>query len=185
MFDLYYFINIYINLKRNIFKNKFIKLPKDIDKFRKDIQEVIDFINQYHTDPVDFLKFMVRYYSPHRLFPTPRHLLAKKAIERYHYHQKLKNRYVYDDCTIDGDDVFVHETMETVSYRKDIMCPVAQDTRLRYVMFLIGGNNHKILNNKDKRDVIYALVKLRLIGNPVPEELYKLKERIDSLRKGE
>lgn len=179
--DVEYFIELYMSLKRSTLKNQFIKLPKDLEKFTRDIAEVVDKIIELHADSADFLKFMFKYYSPMRIVPSPRHLLASKAIMRYQYHQSLKNIYVYDNYSIDGDDFFIHETFEIVSYRNDIMIPVDKDLRLKGIIFVSQQKNYN-LTDKDKRDIIYAIIKLQFLEKPVPEELFKLKEKITERR---
>lgn len=175
--DIEYLAELYMSLKRSILKNKFIRLPKNIDKFTQDISEVVDKIQALHADPIDFIKFMFRYFSPMRIIPSPRHLLSDKAVMKYRYHQALKNRYIYDDYTVDGDELLIHETLETVSYRNEIMLPPDKDLRLRTAIFLSTQKDY-ILSEKDKRDVVYAIAKLKFVGKPVPYELIKLKERI-------
>lgn len=174
--DIEYFIELYMSWKRSIIKNQFIKLPKNRVKFTRDIAEVVDKITELHASPVDFLKFMFRYYSPMRIVPSPRHLLASKAIIRYRYHQSLKNIYIYDNYSIDGDDFFIYETFEMVSYKNDIMIPVDKDLRLKGIIFISQQKDYS-LTDKDKKDVIYAIIKLQFLGKPIPEELFKLKER--------
>jgi hypothetical protein len=158
-----------------VYKNPFIKLPKNIEKFNQQMQEVVDIMNEYHIEPIDFLHFMVRWYSPMRIFPQPCHLKAVKAINKYRYHQSLKNKYVFDDYSIDGDEFTIHETMEMVSYKNNIMLPPDKDIRLRGAMFLCTQKDYT-LSDKDKRNIAYAYCKLKFIGRPVPEELLKLKE---------
>jgi hypothetical protein len=177
--DVSYLIDLYITLKRMVYKNTFIKLPKNIEKFNQQMQEVTDIINEYHIEPVDFLNFMVRWYSPMRIFPQPYHLKAEKALRRYLYHQTLKNKYVFDDYSIDGDEFTINETYETVSYGKDIGLPIDKDLRLKYAMHLANYPTGNLIHEpKSIRDIAYAIVKLRFLGKPIPNELMKLKERV-------
>jgi hypothetical protein len=173
MIDVSYFTNIYLAHKRNILKNPYLSLSH---RDKELLPEVVDAINLLHAFPFDFLLFMSKYYSPMRIFPKPSHMLAKKALEKFKYHQTLKNRYLYDDASIEGDVFLIHETRETVSYKKDIMCPVDKDPRIKYVMFLIKEGKGK---PEDKKDITYALIKLRFLDKPIPEELQNLKEKID------
>lgn len=181
MIDVPYFTNLYLAEKRNLLKNPYLSLSH---KAKDTLPEVVDTINLLHADPIDFLKFMVRYFAPARLFPQPSQMLSEKALNKYKYHQALKNIYVYDEYSVNGDNFLIHETMETVSYKKDIMCPVSKDPRLKYIMFLLlEGKLNSMENDKliyKYTDLVYSIIKLKFLEKPIPQELLLAKERINA-----
>jgi hypothetical protein len=168
-----YFINLYISAKRNIMKNNFIKSPKTGSKQYQNLIDAANLVENMHADPIDFIQFFIKRLSPLRIFPQPYHLVSKKLIEKYRYHQSLKNRYIFADYMMCGDDFTINRTYEVVSYRDAIMLPVDKDLRLKTVMFMCTQKDHK-LTDKDKKDIAYAFVKLNFLGKPVPEKLKML-----------
>lgn len=180
MIEIDYFIDLYINLKRNVLKNRFIKIPKDADKFIQDMTEVKEKIDALHADPIGYLQFMVKYYSPMRIFPSPRHLLSEKAVNKFRYHQALSNKFVYDYISFDKDNVFIHESMENVSYKNDISIPIDQDIRLKFAIHLSKQHGERVYTLKERNDIIYAISKLKYLEKPIPDELKQLKEAIDA-----
>ncbi len=178
MYNIDYIKDLYITLKRMVHKNPFIRLPKHQEKFNKQMQEVVDIINKYHIEPNDFLTFMAKYYSPMRIFPQPCHLKSEKAINIYRRHQVRKNIYWYDDYSINGDQFFIHETLETVSLSKDIRASLDKDLRLKWALHLATYPVGNLLYKpKSKEDIIYAIIKLQFLGKPIPSQLMTAKEK--------
>ena len=178
------FMTLYINLKRAVRNNPYIRLPKDRKVLLDNATQVLEKMKEIHADPIDFLQFMCKYYSPMRIFPSLRHLLNEKAINKYRYHQSLTNKFVYDDVSFDRDNVFIYESLETVSYKNDFITPLDQDLRLRYAIHLSKNDSQeRIYNLKERNDIIYALIKLRYLNKPIPEELLHAKEKIDASNK--
>jgi hypothetical protein len=175
MDDYHYILEIYLAMKRIHTHNPYIqwrKTPKEKDNLLK----FIALMKALHADPVDYIIFAIKYYSPMRVFPSFGHLIAQKVLNKYRYEQALKNRYVYEDFNTDRDKVYIYETYEDVSY-DDFNRPVNSDARLRYALFLSTQKPSKYLDT-DYNDVVYAILKLTYLGKPVPEELKELKERI-------
>jgi hypothetical protein len=163
-------------MKRIHLNNPYIKLqksPKQIENFNK----FIALMEVMHADPADYILFAIKYYSPMRIFPTPSHLLSQRLVNKYRYHQSLKNIYVYDLYNIEKDSVYLYETGEEISYREDLISPIDNDPRLKYAVWLSKQKTNKYLNT-DYRDVVYAIVKLTHLGKPIPGELKQLKERL-------
>ena len=178
--DVEYFMDLYINAKRRMLANKFIKLPADGSKPWKKLIEVAEVIAGLYADPSDFINYAIKYYAPMRIFPTPAHLLADRFLSKFRYHQSLKNVYNHLTYSVRGDVVFIYNTGESVSLKADIMCPIDQDARLKFAMHL--AKTHKEGNTYDFRnwlDIHYALVKLTHLGKPIPEELKQIKEIAD------
>ena len=177
MIDVEFFEHFYLAMKRRWLNNPFLKLSQ---KDKSKLPEVVDAINIIHASIYDFMHFMISYYSPARIFPTPAMLIAKRALMKYHYHQSLKNIYVFDDYMLNGDKFTVCETQEIVSYRNDIMCPIDKDIRLKSVMFILTKDFlNRTYTNAEKGDIAYTLAKLKYLEKPIPKELIQLKEKID------
>jgi len=177
MIELDYFLSLYLNMKRNILQNKFLQLPKSKRIFNERVHKLINLLNTLHADPIDFLNFMTKYYSPMRIVPTPGHMLNEKAVNKFRYYQNLKNRYIYDDFTIDSDNVLLHYTLENISYRKDFICSVDQDIRLKYIMFLLNKKEYTF-KEEDKKNIVYVYCKLKFQGKPIPERIKELYENM-------
>ena len=169
-----YFIDLYMSAKRNMMKNNFIKPPKIGSKQHQNLIDAANLVEELHTNPIDFIQFFIKRLAPLRIFPQPYHLVSKKLVEKYRYHQVLKNVYECPEYSIDGDSFLIHVTLETVSYRNDIMVPVEKDMRVRWATSISNQKDY-ILSNQDRRDVEYTIAKLRFLEKPIPENLSKVK----------
>lgn len=173
-----YFLELYIQSKRRMLGNKFIKLPVEGSKPYKRLLEVAKLIEELHAPPEEFLGYAVKYYSPLRIFPSGGHMLSRRFVQAFKRYQAIKRLYVYDDHSLNGDSVYIHATQETVSYKTDINCPADRDPRLAYAMHLAkNAPNIKTLDSKGYRDVCYAIVKLKCLNKPIPVELVELRTR--------
>ena len=177
MYDFNYALEIYLGIKRVFTHNPYIQLQKS-DKQRENFAKFVALLEVMHIDLVDYILFALRYYAVMRIFPSPSHLLSQKLIDKYHYHQSLRNIYVYELYNIERDKVFIYETSEEVSYR-DFTLPVDSDARLRYAIFLSDSTRKysKYLKT-DYGDAVYAIVKLTHLHKPIPISLRELKEKL-------
>ena len=169
------FIELYTQTKRHVTKIPFIKKPIPDSKQYNVFTQVTEIVNNLHADPVDYIRFMIRFYSPMRIFPQPFHLKAEKAVMKYRNHQGLKNVFRYNDYSTDGDSLLIHATNEAVSIRFDIYQPVDKDIRLKYVMHSIDNLSSNV-DDKLRKDIHYAIVKLTILNRPIQSKLLEWKE---------
>ena len=176
MIDTEEFLDMYIAFRNEIIKGSFFPRPKPSSKSYAPFEQVVDKIKEIKADPAHFLGYMVKYYAPLRIFPKPCHLLAQKAISKYRYHQALKNIYRYDDFSMDGDDVFIHNTNEIVSLSKDIKCPINKDIRVQYLLFVFKewDNSKQVDLATIQRYIDYAIVKYAILQRVLPTEITQL-----------
>lgn len=178
MYDYNNILEIYLTMKRIFTHNPYIQLQKS-GKQRESFAKFITLLEVMHADPTDYILFAIKYYAAMRVFPSPGHLLSQKLVNKYRYHQSLRNIYIYDMYNVERDKVFIYETAEEIPY-KDLMLPVDSDARLKYAIFLSQHSirKHSKFLKTDYGDVVYAIVKLTHVNRPIPEELKKLKEQL-------
>jgi hypothetical protein len=138
--------DLYIAAKRAFFNRPFIReVKKDSEEYfqLEELSKKLDGISA----PYDkYIRFIVHFFSKFHKFPTTKMLLADKSINAFRVHQSMKNIYVEDLYTLDGDFLIVQRTWRKYPIRQ-VQLPINDDAVATKVVHSLTDKKLQIIED--------------------------------------
>lgn len=166
---------IYEGILQASTKIEWVRTKADEISFFKDLAKII---NLLEADPYDYISFFVDKKSHY--LPKPSFLVSQVSVDRFRIHQKMKNLYVKDLYSLQGDTMMVNRTFKKYSLHQ-VGLPLQQDSDAEWAMqmsedWLVPSKPEQM---KDLKEAVeYLVCKLKHKEKPVPTKLLEFRRMI-------
>jgi len=167
--------NAYLSKVRGIKKNPWLQIKKEDEPLFDDLAKILD---AKQMDYMDYIAF--HFDNPDKFMPAGKYICSTRAVQRYEIHQKMKNKYVNDDYSIDGEDFYVNKTFKKYEL-KQVKDGTAQDPDAHFALTMSSSGNPE--NSELWEAAEYALCKFLYKDKTPPTELMEFVKKCRNHRK--